>query len=85
MRKDLGASGVLDYHHDPDGRLLAESEGSPERECLWLPLDGQAWALPLALVTDAGTAALRVHQIHTDHLGARAAGTLKPLVAAAGA
>jgi RHS repeat-associated protein len=41
----------------------------PEREYIWLPLDGQAWALPLALVTDAGTASPRLHYLHADHLG----------------
>jgi RHS repeat-associated protein len=69
--KDPAGGGATHYHYDPDGRLLAESSatGVPEREYVWLPLDGQAWALPLALITDASTAAPRVHYIHTDHLG----------------
>ena len=48
--------------------------GIPEREYVWLPLDsagdgGQAWALPIALVTDAVTAGPRLHYPHADHLG----------------
>ena len=59
------------YQHDPDGRLLAESTaaGVPDREYIWLPLDGQPWALPIALVTDAGTASPRLHYLHADQLG----------------
>jgi YD repeat-containing protein len=55
--KDPAVGGATHFVYDPDGRLLAESSaaGVPEREYIWLPLDGQAWALPIALVTDAGT------------------------------
>ncbi len=63
-------------NYDPDGRLLAESAatGVADREYIWLPLDvagagEQAWALPLALVTDAGTSGPRIHYLHTDQLG----------------
>jgi RHS repeat-associated protein len=48
--------------------------GVADREYIWLPLDlagggDQAWALPLALVTDAGTSGPRIHYLHTDQLG----------------
>jgi hypothetical protein len=57
--------------HNPDGRLLAESSASrvPQREHIWLPLDGQASAPPIALVTDAGSADPRLHYLPADHLG----------------
>jgi RHS repeat-associated protein len=69
--KDPALSGATHFVYDPDGRLLAESTaaGVPEREYIWLPLDGQPWALPIALVTDAGTASPRLHYLHADHLG----------------
>lgn len=41
--KDPAAGAATHYQYDPDGRLLAESTaaGVPEREYIWLPLDGQ--------------------------------------------
>jgi RHS repeat-associated protein len=74
--KDLTLGGTTHANYDPDGRLLAESAatGVADREYIWLPLDfagagDQAWALPIALVTDAGTAGPRIHYLHTDQLG----------------
>ena len=69
--KDPAFGGTTHYQYDPDGRLLAESSaaGAPEREYIWLPLDGQAWALPIAVVTEADTASPRLHYLHADHLG----------------
>ncbi len=74
--KDLTIGGTTHANYGPDGRLLAESAatGVAEREYIWLPLDfagggEQAWALPLAVVTDAGTAGPRIHYLHTDQLG----------------
>jgi RHS repeat-associated protein len=69
--KDAAVGGATHFVYDPDGRLLAESTaaGMPEREYLWLPLDGQAWTLPIAVVTEADTASPRLHYLHADHLG----------------
>jgi YD repeat-containing protein len=70
VQKDPAVGAATHYQYDPDGRLLAESiaAGVPEREYIWLPLDGQAWVLLIALVTDAGTASPRLHYLHADHL-----------------
>jgi hypothetical protein len=61
--KALTIGGTTHANDDPDGRLLAESAatGVADRQYIWLPLDfagggDQAWALPIALVTAAGTA-----------------------------
>ena len=57
VQKDPAVGSTTHFVYDPDGRLLAESTGSgvPEREYIWLPLDGQAWALPIASVTASST------------------------------
>jgi hypothetical protein len=48
--------------------------------CIWLSQDGQAWAPPIALVTDAGTASPHLHYLHGDHLGTPLAMTSANLV-----
>ena len=53
------------YIHGPGGELIAEANtaGTVTSETIWLG------DMPLALITDADTAAPRVHWIHSDHLG----------------
>jgi RHS repeat-associated protein len=66
--------GTVHYIHDLDGHVIAEADaatGAIIRDYVWLPAnDNQNPVdLPLAIVSDVGTAAPRLLAVHTDHLG----------------